>query len=122
MQYDKDINSAIFRKLRDILLSFSEIKELKNAKQTSYSDEFGVIAMLRSKDDTMVMAFGKGSILVQAYPQLQGEGKIVRHLAFKNIKDVNEKMLREMIVESLILNIEANEMKILKKTKEKHAQ
>jgi hypothetical protein len=115
MQYDKDINSTIFRKLRKILLSFSEIKELKNAKQTSYSDEFGVIAMLRSKDDNMVIAFGKGSVLAEKYLQLQGDGKIVRHLSFKSIEDVNEKILREMIIESLVLNMEANEMKKLRK-------
>jgi len=71
--------------------------------------------MLRSKDDNMVIAFGKGSVLAEKYLQLQGDGKIVRHLSFKSIEDVNEKILREMIIESLVLNMEANEMKKLRK-------
>ena len=40
MQYDLDIKGPqadIFKRIRKILLSYPQIKELKNAKQTSYS-------------------------------------------------------------------------------------
>jgi len=49
MQFDKDINgkyAEIFLKLREILLSFQDIKETKNAKQTSYRDKCAIIAMM----------------------------------------------------------------------------
>ncbi len=118
MQYDIDINgefAEIFKKIRAILLSYPQIKELKNAKQTSYSDAYGVIIMMRGKGDVFVVAFGKGTKLQEKYPMLQGEGKIVRHLYFKTLADVDEALLREMIEESFLLGMEAFELKALRK-------
>ena len=118
MQYDIDTHGKfadIFKKIRVILLSYPQIKELKNAKQTSYSDEYGVIIMMRTKGDVFVVAFGKGSKLQEKYPMLQGEGKIVRHLYFKTLADVDEALLRELIEESLIVGMETFEMKLLRK-------
>jgi len=118
MQFDKDINgkyAEIFLKLREILLSFSEIKETKNAKQTSYRDEYAVVAMMRDRGDTFVVSLGKGYLLQEKYPFLEGNGKIVRHLYFSDISDIDEGLLRGIIEETLILNIEAHEMKRLRK-------
>ncbi len=117
MQYIKDINgkfSKIFNTIRKILLSYSQIKELKNTKQTSYSDEYGVIIMMRTKGENFVVAFGKGHKLQEKYPMLQGLGKIVRHLYFKELEDVNEVLLREMIEESFVLGMETCELKKMK--------
>jgi len=117
VQYDIDIKGEfadIFKAIRKILLSYPQIKELKNAKQTSYSDEYGVVAMLRSRGDVFVVAFGKGAKLQEKYPILKGTGKIVRHLYFKTLDEVDEKLLREMIEESMILGLEAHERKILR--------
>ena len=114
MQYDLDIKGEfanIFKAIRKILLSYPQIKELKNAKQTSYSDEYGVIVMMRNRGDVFVVAFGKGSKLQEQYPMLQGTGKIVRHLYFKILDEVDEKLLRKIIEESFVLGLEANEMK-----------
>ena len=116
-QYDIDSrgkHAEIFKKIRTILRTYPQIKELKNAKQTSYSDEYGVVVMMRSKGDVFVVAFGKGFKLQARYPQLQGTGKIVRHLYFKTVDEVDEALLREMIEESFILGMEAYEMKVLK--------
>jgi len=58
VQYDIDIKGEfadIFKAIRKILLSYPQIKELKNAKQTSYSDEYSVVAMLRSRGDVFVV-------------------------------------------------------------------
>ena len=118
MQFDKDINgkfAEIFLKLREILLSFPEIKETKNAKQTSYRDEYAVVAMMRDRGDTFVVSLGKGYALQEKYPFLEGDGKIVRHLYFSDISDIDEYLLREIIEETLILNMEAYEMKRLRK-------
>ena len=117
MQYDLDTkgkHADVFKAIRKVLLSYLQIKELKNAKQTSYSDKYGMIVMMRTKGDDLVVAFGKGSKLQEQYPQLQGTGKIVRHLYFKALNDLDEVLLREMIQESFVLGMEAYEMKVLR--------
>ena len=117
MQYDLDIKTKHadqFMAIRKLLLSYPEIKELKNEKQTSYSDKHGVIIMMRTKGDQLVVAFGKGYKLQKKYPQLQGDGKIVRHLYYKKHENINEALLKEMIDESIILGIEACELKKLR--------
>jgi len=118
-QHDIDTHGKfadIFKKIRAILLSYPQIKEVKNAKQTSYSDEFGVIIMMRTKGDVFVVAFGKGTKLQEKYPMLEGSGKIVRHLYFKTLADVDEDLLREMIEESFIVGMEGYELKLLRKS------
>ena len=116
-QYDIDIKSKHaknFKRIRKILLSYQEINELKNAKQTSYRTEYGVVVMMRGKGDALVVAFGKGYKLQEKYPQLEGNGKIVRHLYLKADDSVNETLLHEMILESITLNMEAHEMKLIR--------
>ena len=61
----------------------------------------------------------KGSKLQTLYPKLKGIGKIVRHLEFTNISDIDENEIREMIKESMILNMEDYELKQLHKQKGK---
>ena len=122
MQYNKDMSGAFsetFKKARDIVLSFKGIKELKNAKQTSYSDSHGVIVMMRTKDDMFVLSFGKGVKMKDKFPHLSGEGKIVRHWNLYSEKDLDEKVLGQMIEESIILGIEYEELKKLRKKNEK---
>ena len=106
--------AEIFKAIRRILLSYPQIKERKNEKQTSYHDLYGVIVMMRTKGDTFVVAFGKGHKLQEQYPILEGDGKIVRHLYFKSADTVDEVLFRGMIDESFILGMEAYEMKKLR--------
>ncbi len=119
MQFDKDINgkfSDIFLKLRSIILSIEEMSELKNAHQTSYRDSYDrVTCILRTDDEKLTWVLGQGAKLESKYPFLEGHGKIVRHLYFKNVDEVNEDLIREILEESLILNIEAVELKKLRK-------
>ena len=117
MQYDVDINgefAEIFKTIRKILLSYPNITEQKNAKQTSYRDEYSMVVMMRTRKDTFVVAFGKGAKLQKRFPMLQSSGKIVRHLYFKSIDEVDETLLKEIIEESFILNMEAFEMRKLR--------
>ena len=117
MQYDIDFrgkHARNFKTIRRILLSYSEIREVKNAKQTSYHDKHGVIVMVRTKGDVLVTSFGKGCQLQKKYPQLKGSGKVVRHLYLKENDVVDEALLREMIEESMVLGMEAYEMKKLR--------
>ena len=118
MQFDKDMSgdlSEIFIKARDIVLSYKDIKELKNEKQTSYSDSYGVIVMMRTKGDMFVLSFGKGAKLQDEFPHLSGDGKIVRHWNLYSKKDLDEKILREILDESIILGIEYDELKKLRR-------
>lgn len=118
MQYEIDLRGEftdIFKTVRKILLSYPQVIEVKNAKQTSYADAYGMVVMIRSREDRFVVAFGKGFRLQEKYPMLEGSGKIVRHLYYRKIEDVDEQLLREMIKESFILNMEAFEMKQLRK-------
>ena len=116
-QYELDNRgefAELFQTIRKILLSSPQITEVKNAKQTSYRDAYGMIIMMRSRGDLFVVAFGKGAKLQEKYPMLEGTGKVVRHLYFRSIDDLEETLLREMIEESVILNIEAYEMRKLR--------
>jgi hypothetical protein len=118
MQYDIDrqgVFAELFKAIRKILLSYPQLKEVKNAKQTSYADEYSMVVMIRSRTDRFVVAFGKGYKLQEKYPMLEGSGKIVRHLYYRSLEELDEVLLREIIEESLILNMEAFEMKELKK-------
>ena len=99
MQYDIDCKSKHaehFKAIRKILLSYPEITETKNAKQTSYRDKYGVIVMLRTKGDVLVLSFGKGYKLQAKYPKLKGSGKIVRHLHLREDDTIDEMILRQM--------------------------
>ena len=113
-QYELDNRgefAELFQAIRDILLSYPYMTEVKNAKQTSYRDEYSMVVMLRSRGDLFVVAFGKGAKLQERYPILEGRGKIVRHWYLRSLEDLDEPLLRELIEESSVLNMEAYEMK-----------
>jgi hypothetical protein len=114
IQYDIDRQGEfgkLFKAIRKILLSYPQLTEVKNAKQTSYADEYGMVVMIRSRSDRFVVAFGKGSKLQEKYPILEGTGKIVRHLYYRGLEELDEALLRELIEESFVLNMESFEMK-----------
>lgn len=118
MQFDIDmqgIHAEIFRKTRKIILGYEGMIEIRNGKQTSYRDAYSMIVMLRGRGKEFILSFGNGVKLQELYPTLKGNGKIVRHLAFSSIHDLDEVMLRGLIEESLILNMERYEMKELRK-------
>ena len=117
MQFDKDMQgefAELFHYLRGILLSYPGVQEIKNPKQTSYRDRYGMIIMLRAREDRYVVAFGRGAKLQERFPLLQGSGKVVRHLYYQSIDEVDEAQLREMIEESFVLGMEAEEIKVLR--------
>ena len=119
MQYDLDIRSEqaeLFLHIRNIVLSFEGINELKNPKQTSYRDSLSTVCMLRVRKGTVRLSFANGARMNKRYPELRGEAKIVRYIEFTSTKVVDEKLLRAMIKESLFLNIEKEAIKELRKT------
>jgi hypothetical protein len=118
MQFDIDKEgpfAEIFLKLREIILSIEGIREQKNAKQTAYYDLYSAICFLRSSKDKFTLSLAKGALLEKNFPLLQGEGKIVRHLYYHDSSQIDEIFVREIIKESMILNIEAYELKKLRR-------
>ena len=118
MQFDEDLNSKhadMFLKLREIVLSFDDIYEKKNAKQTSYYDAYSSICFIRLKKNTLVFALANGARLSEKFSQIVGEQKIVRHIYFKNKDEIDEALVKAIIEESLILNIEKDAIKEMKK-------
>ena len=119
MQFDHDIQSPhadLFLYLRDIFLSFEAIHEIKNAKQTSYKDTHErAIVLMRVRADGVRVIFAQGAKLQSRYPFLLGEGKIVRHMVFGDIKEVDACLIYEMIEESLVLSMEHREMQRMRR-------
>ena len=118
MQFDIDMRSEyqdIFKKLRKLILSYPQMRELKNAKQTSYSDEFGVVVMLRGSKNGFVLSFGRGAKLASKFPQLSGNGKIVRQLIIKDKSNLDLELVKELMEESFILGLEHQALKELAK-------
>jgi hypothetical protein len=117
MQYALDTHSELselFLTLRSIILNHGEIKELRNAKQTSYKDRYSTICMIRVRKGVIRLSFANGAKMTEKFPQLRGEAKIVRYLEFTTEEDVNTALLRALIEESLLLNIENDSLKQLK--------
>jgi hypothetical protein len=120
MQFDIDMQGEfreIFLKLRDIILPFDGIREKKNEKQTAYYDEFSAVCFLRPHNDKKryTISLAKGDKLLKTYPFLQGDGKIAKHLYFDKVDGIDEQLIRDIIQETMVLNMEAYELKKLKK-------
>ncbi len=118
MQFDIDTSGKFadtFLMIRDILLAFPEIREQKNAKQTAYYDAYSAVCFLRSDEEKLTLALARGAALLPKFPFLKGEGKIVRHLYFKSPSEVDKSLIEAIIQETLMLNLEASELKRLRK-------
>lgn len=121
-QYERDIAGPyreVFLKLRELLLSKPEMQEQKGEHQTSYRIKEGVVVMLRGREDHLVAAFGAGAKLFDRYPFLQGSGKVVRHLYFKSVEELDSKLFLEMVEESIMLHLERDEMMKLRRALKK---
>ena len=118
MQFDKDMNgkfSELFIHLREVILSFDKLSEVKNAKQTSYRDGYGrVICILRTDSEKTTLVLAQGAKLQSRYPLLKGAGKIVRHLYFDKTDQIDDDLIKEIIAESLIVSMESMELKRLR--------
>ncbi len=119
MQFDLDIESdqnRLFKHLRSIILSFETIKEKKNPKQTTYYDSRSAVCMLRVRQGKVRLSFANGSSLCREFHELQGSAKIVRYLEFEAVEDVDVARIKEMLEESMLLNIEKEAVRELRKS------
>ncbi len=119
MQYDLDIASPqaeLFLHLRSVILSFPQIKEKRNAKQTSYYDAYGALCFLRVRQGKVRLSFANGATLYKEFSNLLGSAKIVRYLEFGTLRDVDDLLIKKLIDESLLLNMEKDALRDLRKT------
>ena len=117
MQYDLDTQSTqaeLFLALRSIILSFNEIDELKNAKQTSYKDSYSTVCMMRVRNEKVHLSFANGAKMQTIFSELLGEAKIVRYLEFSTIDEIKKERIEAMIKESMLINMEKYELRKLR--------
>ena len=107
--------SEIYKKVQEIVLSFKGVRVKKSTNQITYKDRYQSILHLRKDDEKVTVAFARGSQLKESYPFLKGDGSVVRHWYLYSLSDLDEKVLREIIQESMILNMEHYELKKLRK-------
>lgn len=118
MQFDLDISSpqaACFMALREIILSYTEIHEYKTAKQTTYKDSYSSVCMLRVRQNSVRLTFANGAKMREQFDMLLGSAKIVRYLEYHDIQDIDQLLLKQLIEESLIINMEKHELRLLKR-------
>ena len=118
MQFDLDIHSPqaeLFNYLRSIILSFDHVYEVQNAKQTSYKDSYSTVCMMRVRQNKVRISFANGATMSEQFPSLRGCAKIVRYVEFSTIKEIDVPVLKEMLSESLLLNMEKFERASLKR-------
>ena len=104
----------IFNRVADIVLGFEGVKEKKSTNQTTYKDKYQSILHLRYDAQKLTIAFARGAQLQKKYPFLEGCGSIVKHWYVHDMCDLDEGILREIIKETMILNMEHYELKKLK--------
>jgi len=122
MQFDKDMvgdYSKLFLYIREILLSYVGLKEVKKANITSYFCEGSGICYLRTYETGLTIALFKGAALEDRQNLLSGEGKTIRHMYMRNKKDIKKNVLQEYFQDAIVYNIEKKEkelmLKLLKK-------
>ncbi len=118
MQFDHDLQSPyadLFLRVRDLLLGFDEIHEVTNPNQTTYKETGGyAVCLMRTREDGLHLVFAQGAKLEGRYPELRGDGKVVRYLLLHSKKDMDEETIKAMIEESLVLTLEQREMRTLR--------
>jgi hypothetical protein len=117
-RYDIDINSnqkETFLAIRDIILSLDNIVEKKREHITSYFSTLGGIFYLRTKGDVVILVIFCGAKLQDKYPSLQGNQKVLRHLYYKSIKDIDKNLIVDIYHDSIEILIDKHEMNKMKK-------
>ena len=117
MQFDVDTHSEqaeFFLALRLLILSFNDIVEIKNAKQTSYKDSYSTVCMMRVRQRKVHLSFANGAKMQEIFPELLGDGKIVRYLEFNTADEIQTEHLEAMLRESLFINMEKYELRKLR--------
>ena len=123
MQYDIDINGPykeLFLYVRELLLSFEDVKERRTTHLTSFYCEGSGICYIKTGDDGLTIAMFKGAFLHDPYKLFSGSGKTIRHMYMKDEKDISKAILLEYFQNGIVYNIEKEEKKIMVKLYKKN--
>ena len=123
MQFDKDMDgnySDLFLYVRELLLSYEEMSEVKKANITSYFCEGSGICYLRTNEIGLTIALFKGVGLNDKYNLLTGEGKTIRHMYMKTKQDIKKTILKEYFQDAIVYNIEKKEKELMVKAYKKN--
>ena len=108
----RDEHRDMFLKLKKLILSFDGMKLRQSTNQNAFYSKCRVVVMIRStsNEDCLTTSWGQGSKLEENFKVFSGNGKYVRHIKYNNIEQIDAPLLKELIQESIILNMEALEM------------
>ena len=91
-------------KIRSIILnSASEVEESIKHKIPFYSYK-GLLCYINTSNDKVILGFSQGAEFSNDDKILIGSGKTVRHVIYKNIKEIKINRLQQLIYEALIIN------------------
>jgi len=111
IQFDKDMQSShqdLFLRVRQILLDFGNVEEMKKARITTYADDSGGIYHVRTTKSGVDVGFLKGAFIPDIYGLLQGNTKKMRVMSISREQSLNEEALKHYIDESRKLNTKPN--------------
>ncbi|KMT66642.1 DUF1801 domain-containing protein [Catenovulum maritimum] len=89
MQFEKDLTSPykdLFIYVRDYLLSFDGVTEIKKDKITTYSFSGSALCHLRTMPHGVDIGFLKGAFIEDSLGQLHGKTKRMRVLSIETIE------------------------------------
>ena len=123
MQFDIDMAekySELLLYVREILLSYEGMSEVKKANITSYFCEGSGICYLKTHGTGLTIAFFKGVRMQDSHHLLSGEGKTIRHMNMTKKSDIKKSILKEYFEDAIVCNIEKKEKELLVKAFKKH--
>jgi len=123
MQFDKDMDgkySELFLYIREILLSYEDMKEVKKANITSYFCEGSGICYLRTYETGLTIALFKGVHLEDRHNLLSGDGKTIRHMYMNKKQAIKKVVLQEYFQDAIVYNIEKKEKELIAKAYKKN--
>jgi hypothetical protein len=98
-----DIQKMV-NKIRSIILnSAMEIEESIKYKIPFYSHK-GLFCYINPTNEKVIIGFSHGAEFSNEGNFLLGSGKTVRHVIFKNLKDIKKAKFQSLVYEALIIN------------------
>ena len=94
----------MIEKIRVIILcSAPGIQESLKYKIPFYTHK-GLLCYINPTNERVIIGFSKGAEFANEDNFLVGSGKTVRHVVYRNLKDIKTEKLQHLIYEALIIN------------------
>ncbi len=103
-QFDKDLqsdNRELFLQIREYILSFEGVREVKKQRITTFLNSLGGICHLRTMPHGVDIGFLKGAKMTDQRGRLAGSGKAIRVLSLSSFEP---ETIRDYLRQGLQLN------------------